>query len=358
MPLVAHNALPAFSRLQGEGIRILAPDTALQQDIRELHIGLLNMMPDAALEATERQFMRLIGRSNPIAQFYLHPFTLETLPRGEKGHQHIDRYYQSFSEIRHQGLDGLIITGANVEGSNLAVQPFWEPLKEIFSWAEKHVTSTLCSCLATHAVMQFKYGEVRTAQPQKRWGVFPHTVRDRQHPLLNGVNSHFNVPHSRWNDISKTQFQNAGTRILVDGGENLVHLATSEDGFRTVMFQGHPEYDAISLLKEYKRDLMIFQQGQLSEPPPFPDNYFTPYAKAIFGEYLFRNRERESFTSLPPLPFPEKMVSQYIDNTWMDSAGVIIGNWMGLIYQTTHSDRHIPLMNGLSINDPLHLNDR
>ena len=71
MPIVAHNGLPTFTRLREEGVIVLPPDRALHQDIRELHIGLLNMMPDKALAATERQFFRLIGESNPIAQFYV-----------------------------------------------------------------------------------------------------------------------------------------------------------------------------------------------------------------------------------------------------------------------------------------------
>lgn len=79
MPLVAHNDLPAFRKLAEEGVKVLRSNTAFHQDIRELHIGLLNMMPDAALGATERQFFRLIGESNPIAQFYVHPFTLDAL---------------------------------------------------------------------------------------------------------------------------------------------------------------------------------------------------------------------------------------------------------------------------------------
>ncbi|MGD1991448.1 MAG: homoserine O-succinyltransferase, partial [Chromatiales bacterium] len=59
MPLVAHTNLPAFRRLEEEGHEVLSCDRARHQDIRELHIGLLNMMPDAALAATERQFFRL-----------------------------------------------------------------------------------------------------------------------------------------------------------------------------------------------------------------------------------------------------------------------------------------------------------
>ncbi|MCF8005429.1 MAG: homoserine O-succinyltransferase, partial [Chromatiaceae bacterium] len=99
MPIVAHNHLPTFDRLRAEGQNILESDWAIHQDIRELHVGLLNMMPDAALAATERQFFRLVGQSNQIAQFYVHPFSLPGLPRGEKARAHIERYYQSFEAV-------------------------------------------------------------------------------------------------------------------------------------------------------------------------------------------------------------------------------------------------------------------
>ena len=180
MPLVANSKLPAFDRLRQEGETIIPSNIAIHQDIRELHIGLLNMMPDSALEATERQFFRLIGESNQIAQFYIHPFTIEALPRGEKGQAHIDQYYERFEQIKAEGLDALIITGANVTQPDLAQEPFWQPLIEVVDWAYENVTSTLCSCLATHAVMQFRYGQKRQALPAKRWGVYSHRVVDKR----------------------------------------------------------------------------------------------------------------------------------------------------------------------------------
>ena len=81
MPLVEHNALPAFEKLRQHGEKVLTLEQAVHQDIRELHVGLLNMMPDAALVATEIQFMRLLGSSNQIVQFFVHPFTVNGLPR-------------------------------------------------------------------------------------------------------------------------------------------------------------------------------------------------------------------------------------------------------------------------------------
>ena len=120
----------------------------LKQDIRELHIGLLNMMPDSALEITERQFMRLVGNSNQIAQFYVHVFSLPGLDRSPQSAAYIDRYYTNFEQVKQDGLDALVITGANVANPSLDQENFWQPLTEVIEWAREHVTSTLCSCLS------------------------------------------------------------------------------------------------------------------------------------------------------------------------------------------------------------------
>jgi len=353
MPIVAHNELPTFSRLREEGVNVLRPDRALHQDIRELHIGLLNMMPDKALAATERQFFRLIGESNPIAQFYVHPFSLPALPRGEDAAARIRDFYDSFESLREQGLDALIITGANVVGPELSGQPFWEPLIDIIEWAYDNVTSTLCSCLATHAVLEFRYRQKRTPRPQKTWGVFSHDMVDRDHPLVHDVNTRFDVPHSRWNDVSRAQFDAAGLRVLAES-EIGVHLATSADGFRFVFFQGHPEYDTISLLKEYKREVVRYASGASIDYPPFVDNYFSARNQALLREYRAQLDLATSAGRATPA-FPDELVARGLDNTWRDTAHAVVGNWMGLVYQTTHRERQRQFMDGIDPDDPLGL---
>ncbi len=353
MPIVAHNDLPTLQRLRSDGTTIVLPaERAANQDIRELHIGLLNMMPDAALEATERQFFRLVGESNPIAQFYVHPFTLDAIPRGEKAAAHIAKYYESFDTIKAEGLDALIITGANVTGEDLSKEPFWTPLSEVIEWAWENVTTTLLSCLATHAVMHFRYSQPRVMQPAKRWGVFSHRVLDKRHPLVADVNTRFDVPHSRWNDVSRAQFEAAGLRVLVESEEVGVHLATSHDGLRMVFFQGHPEYDTISLLKEYKRDALLYAQGKLKRSPPFPDHYLARHEQAILLEW--RAQLAQAIAAGAALPeFPEALVASNIDNTWHDTGEAVIGNWMGCMYQVTHRERSKPFMDGIDPDDPL-----
>jgi len=357
MPIVAHNDLPTFARLREEGQNILESHRALHQDIRELHIGLLNMMPDTALAATERQFFRLVGQSNQIAQFYVHPFSLAGLERSADACAHIERWYEPFDRIREQGLDGLIITGANVGGSNLADEPFWEPLIEVVDWAYENVTSTLCSCLATHAVMQFRYGQTRQPLPAKRWGVYSHRVVDRHHPLVSSVNTLFDVPHSRFNEISRAQFDAVGARVLVESDVAGVHLAVSPDGLRQVMFQGHPEYDIVSLLKEYKREVRRFIGGERQDYPPFPEHIFNVKLRALLEEYRTLV-EHEIDRGRAPPEFPEARVAAGLDNTWRDTAEGVVGNWMGLVYRVTHNDRRVPFMDGVDPDDPLGLGRR
>jgi homoserine O-succinyltransferase/O-acetyltransferase len=355
MPLVAHTQLPTFDRLRHEGGTVLPRDYALHQDIRALHIGLLNMMPDAALAATERQFFRLVGESNQIAQFYMHPFTLPDLPRGPAGRAHVERFYESFDAIKREGLDALIITGANVTRPDLAHEPFWEPLAEVVDWAWQNVTSTLCSCLATHAVMQARYGERRRHRGSKLWGVFDHRVVDREHALVAGVNTRFDVPHSRFNDVSREQFERHGLRVLVESEHAGVHLAVSPDGFRLAFFQGHPEYDSISLLKEYKREVRRFVNGECEDFPPLPENYLSSQAAAILDEH--RERVQQALQRRTPAPeLPEALLLERLDNTWHDSALAVVNNWIGNVYQLTNVDRRVPFRDGINPDDPLDCN--
>ena len=352
MPLVANSALPTFSRLKEDGENIIEAGRATHQDIRELHIGLLNMMPDAALAATERQFYRLVGGSNQIAQFYMHPFTIKELERGPEASTHVEQYYEKFADIKQAGLDALIITGANVTQPDLAMEPFWEPLIEVIDWAYENVASVLCSCLATHAVLQFRHGQKRRKLSQKRWGVYPHLLTDRIHPLVVDVNTLFDVPHSRFNEVGRDQFEQAGLHVLVESKEAGIHLAVSDDLFRIVYFQGHPEYDLVSLLKEYKREVVRFANGSRSDYPPYPEHYFGKKVCAVLDEY--RVQLLQALDQKIALPeFPERLIAGWLQNTWHDTAEAIINNWIGKVYQVTNNDRRQLFMDGVDLQDPL-----
>lgn len=347
MPLVKHSSLPTFERLREQGHDLLSMDRAVHQDIRELHIGFLNMMPDAALQATERQFIRLIGSCNCIAQFYVYPFTLPELGRSVATQAYVREHYSEFSSLKAAGLDALIITGANVASADLSREPFWEPLLDVARWAEGNVASILCSCLATHALLKQFHNIDRQPLPTKRWGVFSHRVVTPEHPLCREINSRFDAPHSRHNDISRTALEAAGLRVLAESDSGGVHLATSPDQIRVVYFQGHPEYDRNSLLKEYKREWQRYFSGARGACPPFPENYFSAQVQAALKDCGQDERA--------VMAYLENTVEAQLDNTWGDTAKAIVNNWLGMVYQLTNLDRSKQFMDHVDPANPLGL---
>lgn len=354
MPIVAHSDLPAFRALAASGEPVLTLDEARRQDIRELHVGLLNMMPDAALQATEQQYLRLVGGANAIVQVFVHPFTVDGIARGPEARAYIDAHYETFDQVRVDGLDALVISGANVEDPDLTRAPFWESLGEVAAWADQHVTSTLCSCLASHALLQRRHGVIRRGMQTKRWGVLEHRLTAPEHPLVAGSNTRFDAPHSRWNTVSPSRLRAAGVRVLAETLDGGFHLGTSPDGIRTVYLQGHPEYDLVSLLKEYKREVVRYLDEQVAGSPPYPTRYVPDGAAALLTAHLEASLDAKE--SGQPLPdFPEDEVTAHLDNTWADTGRTLFSNWLGLVYRLTDTERGVPFMRGIDRDDPLGL---
>ncbi len=354
MPLIQNSDLPTFERLLAEGQEVLTPQRAVHQDIRELHIGILNMMPDAALEATERQFMRLVGSCNRIAQFHVHLFSFPEIPRGAKAQAHVDRYYENFSDLRSEGLDALILSGANPALPRIEEEPYWEPLLEVVDWARENTCSVMCSCLATHAVVQHVWGIHRYKLADKRWGVYSNQVANTGHPLVANINTRFDAPHSHVYEVNMDQLAAKGIRTLASSEEADMHLAVSPDGLRFVFFQGHPEYDAVSLLKEYKREVVRYIEGARDSYPPYPEHYFPRRARRVLEEYKQKvERAQGNYDDLSP--FPDNEVTELVDNTWSDTGRAMINNWLGLVYRVADRRRGKVFMEGVDPEDPLGL---
>ena len=346
MPLVAHTNLPSFDWLREQGYDMLSAGSSVSLEPRELHIGVLNMMPDAALEITERQFLRLIANCSQAVNFYAHFFSVGCLPRSAQAQAHIAEHYTSFERLRDKRLDALIISGANVTNPVLDREAFWSPLREIIDWAQEDVHSILCSCLATHALVKQLYGIDRRPLDRKRWGIYSHRATNPSHPLLQGINTRFDVPHSRFNEITRGQLEAAGLHVLAESDDAGVHLAVSPDQARLVFFQGHPEYDYNSLLKEYKREVHRYLRGEIGDPPPYPENYFSSKAVELVESYLDRaNRARARGESTPV--FPEGEIEPHLDNTWGDTGRALFANWIGLVCRLAHSERCMTFMQGV-----------
>jgi homoserine O-succinyltransferase/O-acetyltransferase len=350
MPLIQTSTHPVFNRLANEGHYVLSQERAAKQDVRPLEIGICMNMPDGAVKATERQILKLIEQACPTQQVRVHFFTLPIFERGEEIKSHIEEYYTPLEDIKKRGLDAVFITGASEETNpSLIKYKYWKPLNEFIAWAKENVTSTVYSCLAAHAGMYFEYDEEPEFQDKKTWGVYPHTKTEPNHPLVRGMNDVIYAPHSRLNVIHREQFEKKGLKVLLESEEAGVLLATSADGISEMFMQGHLEYDAVSLLKEYIREIKNYIEGVREDYPEFPANYFDDKAAKIANEY-----KRIVTSVLKDIPeFPEKEILLHIKNPWADSAQVIFSRWIGFVYQTTHFDLQKRFMPEIDPAQPL-----
>jgi homoserine O-succinyltransferase len=311
--------------MRREGVSVLTPEDVTGTGLRRIRVGLLNLMPDAALRATDRQFVRLVAAGADEADIWVYPFTVAAESRGEEARRHIDEHYATFADLRSGGLDALIITGANPAQHHLEREAFWDGLSEVIDWASVSTGSILCSCLATHAVLQKYRAMRRTRLPEKRWGVYSHDVL-KEHPLLDGLDGAVEAPHSHWYDVTRPEMESVGLTVVLESEEAGVHMAVDEDDFY-VFFQGHPEYDLISLLKEYRRELGRYWRRERDDYPPFPEHYFDDPALAALGAYRPILEAARETRELPPRLDEEELLP-HGKHVWNEQGKVVYRNWL------------------------------
>ena len=138
----------------------------------DLTIGLINNMPDAALQATERQFMRLLRRAAGNIRVDFHCFSLPSVKRSQSAQSRIDQQYTDIADLDRLHIDGLIVTGAEPAAATLPEEPFWQDLTEMVDWAKTNTRSTIWSCLAAHAAVLHLDGIERQRLDAKCSGVY------------------------------------------------------------------------------------------------------------------------------------------------------------------------------------------
>ena len=296
--------------------------------LNDVRIGFLNMMPDQAIAATERQFLRLLSAHKKI-NCWFYPFTISGIERSNEALTHVEQFYSSLEQIKELNLHALVITGANVSQPVLTQEAFWSELEQVLLWAKENVHSTVCSCLATHAAAKVFYTVDREHLPEKCWGVFAHQVVVSSHELMQGITTPINMCHSRFNDVSADALRANDVSILIQSEEAGVQCAIDEN-LGMVYFQGHPEYDDISLLKEYKREVVRYAFGQREDYPPLPASYFNAEARDIAKQF----QQRMSQTSDPDnlvSEFPEAALRAQLQNPWQQAAQQIFSNWLSTL---------------------------
>lgn len=300
MPIRVQKDLPVKEILERENIFVMDEHRATHQDIRPIRIGLLNLMP--LKEETELQILRSLSNTPlQVDVVFVHVASHQSKNTSTS---HLNKFYVTFEEIKKEKFDGFIITGAPVEQMPFEEVDYWEELKQIMEWTKTNVTSTLHLCWGAQAGLYYHYGIDKVQLDEKLFGVFRHRVLNRKIPLVRGFDDVFLAPHSRHTDVPIEKISaDERLMILAESEKAGAFLTMAEDG-RQIFVMGHPEYDRVTLDKEYKRD------KEKGLPIKMPENYY----------------ENDDDTKKPLL-------------TWRATANNLYTNWLNYyVYQVTPYD--------------------
>ena len=303
MPIKIPDHLPAKNILSKENVFVMDESRAFHQDIRPLRIVILNLMPTK--EITETQILRLLANTPLQVEFVLlHP---KTHTSKNTSTDHLEAFYKTFDDIKHERFDGMIITGAPVEHLEFEEVSYWEELQQIMDWSKKFVTSTLHICWAAQAGLNHHYGVKKYSLDKKLFGVFRHTINRNNVVLLRGFDEEFYVPQSRNTEVRREDIERIeGVEILSESDEAGVYIVSSNGG-RQIFVTGHSEYDPLTLKLEYDRDV-----GRGFDIA-IPSNYY-----------------------------PNNDATQMPVSKWRAHANLLFSNWLNYyVYQKTPFDWNI-----------------
>ena len=288
-----------------------------------LTIGLINNMPDPALQATERQFMRLLTAAAGNNRIRFHCFSLPSVIRSESAKWRVDRKYTDIADLDRLHIDGLIVTGAEPNAATLPEEPFWQDLTDIIDWAKTNTRSTIWSCLAAHAAVLHLDGIERQRLEAKCSGIYDcFAVAD--HWLTNGLPSPLGISHSRLNELRAADLTARDYQLLTVSPEGGVDIFAKQLRSQFIFFQGHPEYDPLSLEREYLRDISRFLAGERDTYPAVPAGYFDSETEARLADFERRARvERRPALSTE---LPDRTLRQ--DSATAPAATALLRNWL------------------------------
>ena len=300
MPIKIPVNLPAARTLEQENIFIINEKRATTQDIRPLRILILNLMPTKLV--TETQLARLLG--NTPLQIEMDLLKIEGREPKNTSKEHMITFYKTFSEVKDEFFDGMIITGAPVELMDFEEVEYWDELCEIMEWSKSHVYSTFHICWGAQAGLYYHYGIPKETLDEKLFGVFSHTVVHRGSILFRGFDDIFYAPHSRHTTVSRRKIDEVKElKVLAESPKAGVY-ALSNDGGRQIFIMGHSEYDTDTLAKEY-----------------------------------FRDKEAGLTIHLPENYFPEDDDRREPICNWRSGANLLYSNWLNyFVYQATPYD--------------------
>jgi homoserine O-succinyltransferase len=293
-----------------------------------LVIGLVNSMPGEARRHTEQQFRSVLSAAVRDVPVELRFFSLEGAAHGRAHPRTPERpHYDDTAMLEAAAPDGLIVTGMPPRAALLSEEPYWPKMTELVDFACEAEIPTVWSCLAAHAAVFYLDGIERRRMPQKLSGLVECARTEAEHPIMGGLPQRWQVPHSRYNDLPEDRLRSNGYRILSRSGAAGADIFVRDTGPLFLFCQGHPEYDAQTLLREYRRDVRQFLAGERDAFPAEPDNYFGPEVTARLAAFRARalaDRRVALFED-----FPMEACAAELEHGWRDIAVGLYANWLG-----------------------------
>lgn len=300
MPIRIDNELPAKQRLEIENIFVMSNMRADTQDIRPLKILILNLMP-TKLE-TETQLLRLL--SNSPLQVDVEFLQVATHEAKNVSKSHMDKFYETYDDVKNKKYDGMIITGAPVEQMEFEEVDYWDELCKIMEWSKTNVYSTFHICWGAQAGLYYHYGIKKYPTKKKIFGIFPHQCLDETHPLMRGLDDIYYAPHSRHTEIKAQDIAQVKDLQILSYSELAgIHIVADME-CRKFFVTGHSEYDRDTLAREY-----------------------------------FRDKEKGLNIDIPYNYFPNDDVNATPQMEWKSTANILFNNWLNyFVYQKTPYD--------------------
>ena len=287
MPIKTQSDLPAKEILEKENIFVMDETRAMHQDIRPIRIGIVNLMP--VKQDTELQLLRSL--SNTPLQVDVTFITVSSHESKNTPTSHLNKFYNTFDQIKNEKFDGMIITGAPVEQMEFEEVDYWDELVRIMDWTKENVTSTIHICWGAQAALYHHYGLKKRLLPKKLFGLFYHEVKHRKVPLVRGFDDVFLSPHSRHTTVDSQDIHNVKEiTVLAESDEAGVFLAIANEG-KQIFVMGHPEYDRYTLHNEYMRDKNKGLDIEL------PKNYYEDDNCTVKPNLMWRSHANNLYTN-------------------------------------------------------------
>jgi homoserine O-succinyltransferase/O-acetyltransferase len=291
----------------------------------QLRVALVNNMPDSAFEETERQFRDLLGPHSAEEGIELARYILPDLHSttsglsGALGYRDVRNLYTSPPDV-------LIVTGAEPKERELTDEAYWPALEELLWWARSEVPAAYLSCLASHAALLAFDHVKRRPLAEKCSGAFAQVV-NRSDPLMGGTGL-VRFVHSRWNDVPGHELRARGYRILAESVRGGWTIASDERGHCSFLLsQGHPEYDELTLLREYRRDVRRYVSGARAKYPSVPQGYLDKEGAALLRDFeAVATSERPGPALMAGFPF--EVAAAHVAARWQQAAGAMFKNWL------------------------------